>query len=579
VSGGHEVGPDTPTALPRLRPWLVAHLPLILLGILVVVLLVANAVWLWSNRHNGSFNIDEAGYLGFSLDDYYALRRSGPVGLARAVLRQPTYAPLVPALSALAYLGAGRVSLLGAFAVQLLAYALVVVTTYSIGRLLVDRWAALVAAFAVAATPAMVVYSHDYSYAVPAAAAAMVAIWGALRSDLLTRKRFAIVWGVALGAMVITRTMTIAFVPSFALLGALQVVASRRRRSSLAGLACGFAAAVVVAGPWYAAQGSTVWTYLTSFGYGAASAGYGAARPLFSPSAWLPYARDNVNQYLWLPLTLVVLAGAVALAALVVVKVVRRELSLRTVIASPWFYLLLVLAEGVVALMSSRNRGSGFLLPLLPVLVLLAVVALAKATQGHRPLGYAVMGVIVVLCLPSLIATTALNTTGRPIATVVPGLGSMIIVDARGPYVLYAVQQNEFDAADPEGLAWRRANDSVVAAVHELSGAGPHLLIAFAFEHSLLNVNTIGLEEILTDGGRPTIYGLTQAHGVAGYAKELDTLLGTQHGVVLVSSDSRGMFPPLLDQEAMRQALARSGFAKSRTVALPDGADVELWVR
>lgn len=70
--------------------------------------------------------------------------------------------------------------------------------------------------------------------------------------------------------------------------------------------------------------------------------------------------------------------------------------------------------------------------------------------------------------------------------------------------------------------------------------------------------------------------GLTAADSADRYAAELNTLLGTQHGLVLVSSNPQDMFPPLLVQNAMRAALALSGFAKRRFVALPDGAHGEL---
>jgi hypothetical protein len=39
------------------------------------------------------------------------------------------------------------------------------------------------------------------------------------------------------------------------------------------------------------------------------------------------------------------------------------------------------------------------------------------------------------------------------------------------------------------------------------------------------------------------------------------------------------MFPPVLDQMAVRGSLAQLGFALKRMVPLPDGSDVEVWAR
>ena len=525
-------------------------------------------------------DIDEAGYLSMSINDYHALRQGGLEGLVRTADAQPTQAPLVPMVSSLAFRVFGRPTFIGAFAVQLLAYLIVIVTTYSIGSMLASRWVGLVAALAAASVPLMIEYTHEYIFAVPAAAAANVAIWAALRSDWMRRKRFTVVWGIALGAMLITRTMTIAFLPSFALLAAVQVVGSAQRRRSLIGVACGLGAGVLVAGPWYSAQGSTVWRYLTAFGYGAASARHGAARSPLSPMSWLATAHRDVNAYVWLPLAVVLVAGVVALLTALMMRLVRRRLpSVRTIIGSPWFYLAVVVAEGLLVLQSSRNLGSGFPAPVFPAMLVLAVAGLAKAGLRRRSYGCVAMGIVAALCLPSLIATTGFNKAAGQ-AVDLPGLGSFTIVDARDAYLIYASQYGELNLGDLRGAKWRRANDDLMSAVDSVVGAPPQMPVVFAFDHSLVNTNTLQWEELMSHGVSPAIYLLsTSAIGSAGYSAQLYQMLGSGHGVVLLSSDPVGMFPPVLDQMAVRGSLAQLGFALKRMVPLPDGSDVEVWAR
>jgi 4-amino-4-deoxy-L-arabinose transferase-like glycosyltransferase len=565
----------------KVRARLTANKPLILLVALVLALVLADVVWLSADRHGGAMDIDEAGYLSMSVNDYHALRQGGLEGLVRTADAQPTQAPLVPGLTAFVYLVRGRPTFLGAFAVQLLAYVIVILATYSIGSLIANRWVGLVSALATASLPIMVHYIHEYSFAVPAAAAVSVAIWAALRADWMRLRRFTVVWGVALGAMLIARTMTIAFLPAFGLMAVLQVAASPQRKRSLTGVACGLAAAVVVAGPWYLAQGRSVWQYLTSFGYGAASSQYGT-RSLLSPASWLVPARGNLNEYVWLPLAVVLAAGGVALMTALVRMLLRRRLpSARTVIGSPWFYLGVVVAEGLLALQSSRNGGSAFPAPILPAMVVLAVAGLARTGVRRRSYVCVALGAVVALCLPSLIATTALNTAaGQPASVDLPGLGPTTVVDARDQYINYASAEGELNLGDLRGVKWRRANDDLMSAVDSVVGAPPRMPVVFAFVHSLVNTNTLQWEELMFQGASPAIYLLSaSASGSAGYSAQLYQMLGSGHGVVLLSSDPVGMFPPVLDQMAVRGSLVKLGFALKRTTPLPDGSDVKVWAR
>jgi 4-amino-4-deoxy-L-arabinose transferase-like glycosyltransferase len=575
---------DSAPTLASRRVWtrLAANKPPLLLAGLVLALLAANVAWLLVNRHGGAMDIDEAGYQSISITDYNALRHGGLTGLVTAVNSQPTQAPLVPLLSSFAYLVVGRPSFVGAFAVQLLAYLIIIVATYSIGSMLANRWAGLVSALAVASLPIMVDYTHDYSFAVPAAAAATVAIWAALRSDRMRLKRFTLIWGIAIGAMVITRTMTIALVPSFALLAALHVIGSPRPKRSLIGVVLGLGAAAAVAGPWYSAQGASVWRYLTSFAYGPASAQQGVARSLLSPSSWLRSAAWEVNSHVYLPLAVVLVVGVVALATAFMTRVVRHQLpSLRTVVGSPWIYLAVIVAGGVLALQSTRNGGSGFSGPILPAMLVLAVSAIATVRSGRRVYECVALGAVVVLCLPSLITKTGFNTaTGQPVSLGLPGLGSFKVIDARDNYLAYASRMGELDLGDSRGFKWRRTNDELLSALDDVVGTAAQLPVVFSFAHSLVNTNTLLWEELMFHGVSPAIYLLTPpGKGTNGYSAQLEAMLGSGRGVVLVSTDPRGMFPPILDQAGVRAAAARAGLGLARTVPLPDGADIEIWVR
>jgi 4-amino-4-deoxy-L-arabinose transferase-like glycosyltransferase len=515
-----------------------------------------------------------------SIDDFEAMKGGGVIRFFSTINSQPTQAPLVPMLSSLAYSLLGRPVLMAAFCVQLAAYAIVVLTTYGIASVMGNRWASLVAALAAASLPIMVIYTHDYSFAIPATAATNVAIWAAIRSDSMRSRIFSVVWGLSLGAMLVARTMTLAFLPAFATLAVLHVALSRPRRRSLIGVLSGIGAAALVAGPWYFAEGRSVWQYLTSFGYGSASSQYGAARPLSSVSALVGSALGNVNQYIWLPLALVLCAGLVALVTLFAVRLVRRRLPpLGAVVASPWFYLAALTGEGLLALGSSRNAGSGFIAPILPAMIVLAVMALAKATESRRVWGCVALTCVAALCLPSLIASSVLNTaSGQPISVHLPTLGWLTVVDARGTYLSYAQQEDELTPTDPRGTLWRQANENLLAALKGVEGASEQVPVVFAFDHSLVNVNTLGWEELVHHGLSPVIYQLVPSAATSGYRAQLIAMV-PREGVVLLSSDPRGMFPPILAQASVAAALRGLRFRRLASVPLPDGSSVDAWYR
>jgi hypothetical protein len=554
----------------------------LLLTVGTLALLVANVIWLWLHRHGGAMNIDEAGYLRMSIDDYNSLHHGG-LGRLIATVKGQTQAPLVPMLASFAYLVVGRPTIMSAYFVQLFAYLIIIITVYSIGTLMANRWAGLTAALTVASVPIMIDYIHDYSFAVPAAAATTVAIWAALRSDRMQRLHFAILWGIALGTMSITRTMTIAYIPSLLLLAILHVIVSPQRKRSLMDVSCGLAAAGVVAGPWYWVQGYNVWRYLTSFGYGAQSVEYGSARSLLSPSSWLAFAQGTINQYIWLPLAAVLFAGAAVLVARLVATLAgSRRISAQNVVSSPRFYLAVVTIEGLLALQSSRNVGSAFPTPIVPAMLILAVTALAGITVRRRSYGYVAIGAVAVLSLPSCVSKTAFNVAaGQPVVMTLPVLGSLTVVDARSPFVAYVSKEGELDPRDLSGIKWKFVNNRLVSALDSLAPASNTLPVVFAFNHSLVNVNTLGLDELRLHGVSPSIALMnpTSPEDSAIYSAQFHAMLGPGHGVILLSSDSRGMFPPLLDQNKVRLAALELGFELNRSLPLPDGADIEIWVR
>jgi hypothetical protein len=476
----------------------------------------------------------------------------------------------------------GRPTIVGSFAVQLMAYLAVVLMTYAVAKRLGGQTAAYASALVVASTPALLDYIHEYSFAVPAAAAFTAAVWAAVRSQNMSANRWACVWGVALGAMPILRTMTVAFIPSFIMLAVLQVAISPKRLRSLAGMAFGLLTAGVVAGPWYLAQGGAVFQYLTSFGYGAQSAQFGAERSLTSFTSWLTFMHENINQYIWLPIGLILLVGTVLFLIRVGSAIRRHRPTCRQVLGSPWFYLVVVVGEGLVALESSRNTGSGFLIPLVPTVVVLAVSSLMRCVAKGRRVTLLAMVVVVALSAPSLIAKTAFNgPASQPVYWQAPGIGPVTILDGRSTLDAYLSAEGEADSLDPKATRWVETNLRIDAVVDRIARAFKGAPVVFSFNHSLINVNTLRLNELIDQGTSQPILLLTPARTGAqnSYSVQLHSIFGSGDGIVVLCADSLGVFPPIINQGNVRSAIRGLGFRILDTILLPDASTVEIWAR
>ena len=536
-----------------------------------------NLVWLLADRRNGALNIDEAGYIALALSDHREVTLHGLLSLPRFVMGQPVQPPLVTLLSAAAYAVTGGPTILGSFAVQLGSYAVMVVLSAFIARRLAGPLAGGVTAVVVASTPIALDYVHQYSFAIPAAAALTTAVWAALSSRSLTELRWSVLWGAALGAMVLSRSVTLAFIPAFVVLAAVQVLTAPNRRRSLAGCGVGVAAAALVAAPWYVAQGRSVFQYLTAYGYGSESVLYGPSHSPLSLSGWSVFLRVNIGEYLWLPLAAVLLAGALVLVERMAIAIVRRR-RLTDLIASPWFFVAVIVLEGLLALDTSRNSGSGFLAPLVPCMVALAVAALLRRVTGK--LAVILAAVIVLASLPPWLGKLPLrDASAQPVTAGVPGLGPVTVFDRTTAFDVYA--QGELDPRDVGGTRWAAAGRAVVSDVQRLAGGGTApIRVMFAFSNRMLNENSFRLYQDLATGEHADVSHLVAPDRTQpGYRTQMADLVGGARAFVLVRASPLGDFPPIRDAQTVTLAAQADGFTKRDSLQLPDGTSLDIWQR
>jgi hypothetical protein len=306
----------------------------------------------------------------------------------------------------------------------LLALAVLTLAAFAVARrCCAGRWP-LLAAGVVATMPMVTDYARLFHFALPAAALLMVATLAVLDSDRLLSTRHAVLAGVSLGLMTLTRTMTIGYLPGLGCAALLLAVAgSDERGRRLKNWLLMVATTAATASIWYLPHARSVGAYLWGAGYGPGSSEFGRSQP-FSSAAFRETFHALPDAFR-LPL-----AVALALAAITGITVlVRRPPSWQRIVASNRTVLLLVAAEGTLALASTRNEGTAFELPWLPHIVVLVVSGLAVGPLLIRRLS---AGLLAGASLVGLLASNALIPGLRPVVVPVPSFGDVRVLDPRG---------------------------------------------------------------------------------------------------------------------------------------------------
>lgn len=547
-----------------------------------LALLAVDAWWIATHRHGYPLNIDEAAYTAIGLGDYLGLRAGGLHGWWEAVQIQTPNAPLVPALSSLLYLlKAGVVEgfgVLGGFMV-LLGLAI-----YGIGERLAGPRLGAVAGLAAMAAPGVLAFAHVYVFALPAAALLACAVYALLRCEGLGSWSWALACGVALGLMLLARTMTVAFIPGVLAAAGLALAARRPdRRATIRGLlnlALLVLAAAGVAALWYWRNLQPVLDYLTAFGYGGKSAEFGAEHALLSWARWTGVAERIAGVDLLLPLALLTLAGLLAAGVAALRRILgagNRLAALAALVRTDAATVAIVALAGYVALSSSTNTGFGFTLPVSVLLLPLAATALRRFRAAAGP---AIAAVAVVATVNLAASSSLWSNLSHERQLDLPGLAPLSLVDGV-PFALAEIRaqvpgsETRFDDRDRD---WPAA-DARLASLLLAQEGDP--LVAFASRSRILNTNTVQLAAVLqAHQGIPMTQLVADAGDtVAAYERRLTDPQYGVPGLLITMSSEAGDYQPHVTQARAEIAARRAGFHLIQTLTLPDRRLLRVWSR
>jgi hypothetical protein len=541
-----------------------------------------NVWWIATYRHGYPMDVDENGYTMIGIIDFLGFESGGLHGWWEAVQNQTPNAPLLPALTSIVLIV--KPGVLEGFGVLIAFAALLTLATYGIGERLAGPRLGALAALAVATSQGVFVFTREYIFALPTAAFLACSVYALIRSEGMTRRRWAIACGAAIGLMLLSRTMAVAFVPGVAVAAALAIAINYRDQiwQRILNLGLAVVAAILVALTWYWNNLDPVVEYLTEFGYGSQAQNYGEEASTLSWERFKSVAEKIIQGDLLVPMSLLVVVGLIALAVAAAQRLGaaedRRAEALR-LLGSNAVALFIVAAAGFGALMSSQNGGNGFTFPVAVLLPTLAVVALRFYRRAIIPVTVAVLAVAAINLLANSNVSDGIS---EPRLVEVPAFGELpwisgephavgnVRQQAPGPRTRFTSEDEGYVAVDTE---------MAKTLLEKIGPEGRPRLVAFASRNRVVSTNSIGLAGTVNyRQGIPFTQLLAEPDSVAHYEEQITGPdLGHPTAVVTTSTEA-GDFEPLVTQAKVETALRNLGFHLVRQVPMPDGRRLRIWV-
>ena len=577
--------------MPNLQSARVRWALVVALGALALAAL--NIWWVERYRHGFPFDIDEAGYTTFGIVDYLGFKAGGLHGWWNAIQGQPVFAPLVPALTSLLLLV--NPGVMDGFVTLTCFLLILTMAAYGVGEHLVGPRLGALAALVTATLPGTFAFSREYIFALPTAALLTCSVYAVLRSDGMRNRRWAIGAGVAIGLLLLARTMAIVYVPGVMLAALLAMIVRRRHDlgKRIFNLALLIVAAIAVAATWYVSSFAAVFQYLTDYGYGTHSKFYGHEHNLISWGRVRAVAEHMISEDLFVPLALLI---GVGLTAMLVVAIRAlwppdaRRTTLERFARTDVLGVALVFVVGYAGLMSSQNGGDGFTLPLAVLLPPLAVVALRRWPVAVVP---AVLALAIITTVNVLSTSTIWAAASRTRSISLPGFAESLPVTKGTPKAVFAIRLQvpgpEATFADHD-TGWLRADRALAGQLTKLNGPdGNAPVVAFASRNRAINSNTVQLASIARyHQGIPFIQLAAEPSDsvysyIAALKNPTDNVKQIGAGEIapptalITTSRDAGDFPPLVTQAYVETAARRLGFRRIYALTLPDGRKLRLW--
>jgi hypothetical protein len=243
--------------------------------------------------------------------------------------------------------------------------------------------------------------------------------------------------------------------------------------------------------------------------------------------------------------------------------------------------LVLVVGEGYLALTSSSNDGTGFVVPLLPCLVALAVIAAMRVSWRPARLALAVAfaGVSV---FNVIVKADVIPAASRVRTVAIPGYVPVPVTNGEGFVHQNLAGMGAMALGSPtqwfpdREREWPRVYRSIASDLASLER--PWVYVYFAPQEPVLNTSALRLYANQA-GFTSADYAYIDTAGddtVPAYRG----FLADRHPDVIVTTDRPGInFGPAPTPALVERAAHSLGYQPRARFALPDGRHVRLWIR
>ena len=422
--------------------------------------------------------------------------------------------------------------------------------------------------------PAMTLSSRSYQFASAAGAALLLTLWALVASDRGRRPWVMAAFGLAAGVMLLTRPMTVAFLPG---LGLATVVVLQWSRRVVLHLAIATLMALAVAGPWWFRSRDQLRDYLFSYGYGSDATDYGGQNVLARALNRLGAGLGDLRP-------LFVLLGLVT-TALVLVHLVRWRRSGRSL--REWTGarreiagMLLVIGVGYAALFSTANLGVWFELPL-ELVGLAAVISLAGLVggAGMARLGVAAVTLAAISFAVSLTDRGGEYDLGEPRGVVQGLLFGGLYDQARDVVVADArFGSNDASVRDAASEEWAEVSRDLVGRLDDRTTGQDAPVVTLTGSTQLVNANTLMLAHELRGEDR-LWYEVPDTRAPDALLEQyLTTERGTSPRTMVILRPRSERLPQDRESDRLRSLALDRGWEMVESLPWPDGGTAEILV-
>ena len=562
-----------------------SYLPLI---IFILFFLIANIYWVKENRFDQILDIDESGYISYSLTLQNSFKAQGLSGFLNALAQPVTFAPLVPAIASLGISlsnSTGNMVLL----TNTFICALLFITIYQIGLIISGKAAAISSVLLAASIDSIGLHTRTFSFSISAALFFALAVLSFIKCTSFTNRKWSAYLGASLAFMILSRTMTLAFLPSFFIVICLSIHFRNKStpvRIHFANLILAFASFILIAAPWYLLNFRTVFGYLFSFGFGKRASEYGSDLGFLTLENFFDRASRLADSYGLVPMLVLVL-----IFLLIVLQIKKHHFKDTKFKTSLIFQISILIAITFFTLFTSRNRGFGFEVPFISII---STILLSSFFNFYKSFYWRVLVCAGITTLYFGMFYFNFNTTNcQNLNTKIhfPFLGPKALLECHTPLHRYVAgfcvecmektNKKEPIFSKTMAIKWKTLNAEIADFVFKHNVK--RKTTSFASRHSLMNVNSVQLELIKRHSEAFPFIQIEPnviLNSIDGYR---DWILNTEKNnscYIVLLNNNWGEFSPYPNIKFINNALIALNYKDIKQIETPTvGQSVNIWFK